>query len=42
MSLPRSGGFLSDVDKFDPLFFRVPPSTAATLDPQERLFLEVA
>ncbi|MEV4518278.1 beta-ketoacyl synthase N-terminal-like domain-containing protein [Dactylosporangium sp. NPDC049525] len=42
LSLPRYGGFIADVDKFDPLFFRIPPSTAATLDPQERLFLEAA
>ena len=40
--LSRFGGFMDDVDKFDPLFFRVPPSTAAQLDPQERLFLEAA
>ena len=34
------GGFLDDVDKFDPLFFNIPPVQAAYMDPQERLFLE--
>lgn len=34
------GGFISDVDKFDPLFFRITPSDAEHIDPQERLFLE--
>ncbi|AKQ65799.1 Malonyl CoA-acyl carrier protein transacylase [Myxococcus hansupus] len=36
------GGFLSEVDQFDPLFFRIPPGTAPLIDPQERLFLETA
>ncbi|HWU89448.1 MAG TPA: SDR family oxidoreductase, partial [Kofleriaceae bacterium] len=37
----KFGGFVDDFDRFDPLFFRLPPRTAESMDPQERLLLEV-
>ncbi|MEM0941298.1 MAG: polyketide synthase [Bacteroidota bacterium] len=33
-------GYLSDIDKFDPLFFNISPKEAEEMDPQHRLFLE--
>ncbi|MEJ2417766.1 MAG: beta-ketoacyl synthase N-terminal-like domain-containing protein [Exilibacterium sp.] len=38
----RWGGFIDNVDKFDAMFFNIAPKEAALLDPQERLFMQIA
>lgn len=38
----RWGGFLPDLDQFEPLFFNISPREAVHLDPRQRLIMESA
>ncbi|RPE06775.1 beta-ketoacyl synthase N-terminal-like domain-containing protein [Paenibacillus polymyxa] len=41
-TLCKWGGFLKDVDTFEPSFFHMSPKEAEIMDPQQRKFLEIA
>ena len=36
----RKAGLIDEIDKFDPLFFKLSPNEASYIDPSERIFME--